>query len=85
MFDIIFQKRFEINKRVINSFWFVCFQKLGLGYNMLDFLVLLKRGKERENFKLKKFSFFKKVRFYFFFIECYVIEIKKMLKFIKKK
>lgn len=52
---------------------------------MLDFLVLLKRGKERENFKLKKFSFFKKVRFYFFFIECYVIEIKKKLKFIKKK
>lgn len=88
MFDIILQKGSEINIRVINGFWtvfFVCFQKPGLGHNMLDSSAPLKRGKERENPKPKKPSSLKKVRPHSPFIECYVIETKKSQNLLKKK
>lgn len=65
--------------------WFVCFQKPGLGHNMLDSSAPLKRGKERENPKPKKPSSLKKVRSHSPFIECYVIETKKKSKLTKKK
>lgn len=87
MFDIILQKRSEICFRIINSFWtvfFVCFQKPGLGHNMLDSSAPLKRGKERENPKPKKPSSLKKVRPHSPFIECYVIETKKSQNLLKK-
>lgn len=90
MFDIILQKRSEISIRVIiikvfNCFYFICFQKPGLGHNMLDSSAPLKRGKERENPKPKKPSSLKKVRPHPPFIECYVIETKKKGQNLLKK